>query len=98
MNKRTTTWPRRLRLYPRFIRFLRLTFAGLQVVLLQSGLLLRITFVILVPLLLDLFEQQEHLAFITTSQFNGFQAITRNRLYILFIFLLKNNFLNSVKI
>lgn len=41
---------------------LRLTFGGLQVVLLQSGLLLWIRLVVLVPLLLDLFGWQDVLS------------------------------------
>lgn len=43
----------------RVFAVLRLTFGGLQVVLLQSGLLLWIRLVVLVPLLLDLFGRQD---------------------------------------
>lgn len=43
----------------RVFAVLRLTFGGLQVVLLQSGLLLWIRLVVLIPLLLDLFGRQD---------------------------------------
>lgn len=43
----------------RVFAVLHLTFGGLQVVLLQSGLLLWIRLVVLVPLLLDLFGRQD---------------------------------------
>lgn len=50
----------------RVFAVLRLTFGGLQVVLLQSGLLLWIRLVVLVPLLLDLFGRQDVLLRIIT--------------------------------
>lgn len=51
---------------------LHLTFSGLQVVLLQSGLLLWIRLVVLVPLLLDLFRRQRHLR-VRANSLNGFR-------------------------
>lgn len=48
-----------------------LTFSWFQVVLFQSRLLLWICFVVVIPLLLDLFGQQEHLVFISYNSVNN---------------------------
>lgn len=68
---------------------MRLTFSRLQVVLLQRGLLLWIGFVVLVPLLLDLFGRQEHI--FTTASPDGVknesQVMNGSNLDLLFLVL-----------